>query len=108
MPSIWASVPPVPTTRPRSCRWRSIARQARDSGGLVIARKTSRDIANNGMQVWRSQEGDDGTQVIDNRIEDIAAQSGGSGQNGNAINVYRAHNVSVRGNRIRNAAFSAV
>ena len=81
---------------------------ALDSRGLVIARNTIRDIANNGIQVWRSQEGDDGTQVIDNRIEDVAAQSGGSGQNGNAINVYRAHNVTVRGNRIRNAAFSAV
>ena len=54
------------------------------------------------------QPGDDGTQVLDNRIEDTAAQSGGSGQNGNAINVFRAHNVTVRGNRIRNAAFSAV
>ena len=52
--------------------------------------------------------GDDGTQVLDNRIEDTAAQAGGSGQNGNAINVFRAHNVTVRGNRIRNAAFSAV
>jgi uncharacterized secreted repeat protein (TIGR03808 family) len=81
---------------------------ALDSRGLVIARNTIRDIANNGIQVWRTQEGDDGTQVIDNRIEDVAAQSGGSGQNGNAINVYRAHNVTVRGNRIRNAAFSAV
>src|SRR3954468_2115055 len=79
-----------------------------DSRGLVITRNIIRDIANNGIQVWRTQEGDDGTQVIDNRIEDVAAQSGGSGQNGNAINVYRAHNVTVRGNRIRNAAFSAV
>ena len=58
--------------------------------------------------MWRSQAGDDGTQVIDNRIEDTGAQDGGSGQNGNAINVFRAHNVTVRGNRIKNAAFSAV
>ena len=36
------------------------------------------------------RRGDDGTQVIDNRIEDIGAQNGGSGQNGNAINVFRA------------------
>jgi uncharacterized secreted repeat protein (TIGR03808 family) len=81
---------------------------ALDSRGLVIARNTIRNAFNNGIQVWRSQAGDDGTQVLDNRIEDIAAQSGGSGQNGNAINVFRAHNVTVRGNRIRNAAFSAV
>src|SRR5262249_26292395 len=81
---------------------------ALDSRGLVIARNTIRNASNNGIQVWRSAPGDDGTQVLDNRIEDIAAQSGGSGQNGNAVNVFRAHNVAVRGNRIRNAAFSAV
>ncbi|TMJ02724.1 MAG: TIGR03808 family TAT-translocated repetitive protein [Alphaproteobacteria bacterium] len=81
---------------------------ALDSRGLIIARNTIRNAANNGIQVWRSQAGDDGTQILDNRIEDTAAQAGGSGQNGNAINVFRAHNVSVRGNRIRNAAFSAV
>ena len=78
-----------------------------DSRGLTIARNTIRNAANNGIQVWRSQAGDDGTQVIDNRIEDTLARAGGSGQNGNAINVFRAHNVTVRGNRIRNAAFSA-
>src|SRR5205085_11420775 len=76
-----------------------------DSRGLTIARNTIRGAGNNGIQVWRSQAGDDGTQILDNRIEDTAAQSGGSGENGNAINVFRAHNVTVRGNRIRNAAF---
>src|ERR1700719_1915426 len=38
----------------------------------------------------------------------IANKSGGCGQYGNAINVFRANNVMVRGNRISNAAFSAV
>src|SRR5207244_4231791 len=79
-----------------------------DARGLTIARNRIGSSGNNGIQVWRSQAGDDGTQVLDNRIEDTAAQAGGSGQNGNAINVFRAHNVTVRGNRIRNAAFSAV
>jgi len=46
--------------------------------------------------------------VTDNRIEDIANKSGGSGEHGNAINIFRAGNVIVRGNRIKNAAFSAV
>lgn len=46
--------------------------------------------------------------MVDNRIEDVLARDGGSGQNGNAINVFRAGNVVVRGNRISNAAFSAV
>jgi uncharacterized secreted repeat protein (TIGR03808 family) len=79
-----------------------------DARGLVIGGNSIRDAGNNGIVVWRSQPGDDGTLVLDNRIEDIAARSGGSGQNGNAINVFRAGNVIVRSNRVRNAAFSAV
>jgi uncharacterized secreted repeat protein (TIGR03808 family) len=79
-----------------------------ESRGLTIARNTIRKSGNNGIQVWRSQAGDDGTQVIDNRIEDTTALKGGSGQYGNAVNVFRAHNVTVRGNRIKTAAFSAV
>src|SRR5947207_6725258 len=46
---------------------------ALDSRGLMIARNTIRSAFNNGIRVWRSQEGDDGTQVLDNRIEDTAA-----------------------------------
>ena len=46
--------------------------------------------------------------MVDNRIENIDNRSGGSGQYGNAINVFRAGNVIVRGNRIGNCAFSAV
>ena len=79
-----------------------------DARGLIIGQNTIRDAGDNGIQVWRSNAGDDGTLVIDNRIENISAKSGGSGQNGNAVNVFRAGNVIVRGNRIRNAAFSAV
>ena len=79
-----------------------------DARGLVISGNVVRGAGNNGIQVWRSEAGDDGTIVVDNRIEDIAARAGGSGQNGNAINVFRAANVIVRGNRIRGAAFSAV
>ena len=79
-----------------------------DARGLKLAGNTIRGAGNNGILVWRSQAGDDGTLVVDNRIEDIAARAGGSGQNGNAINVFRAGNVIVRGNRIKGAAFSAV
>ncbi|MFY9692227.1 MAG: TIGR03808 family TAT-translocated repetitive protein [Xanthobacteraceae bacterium] len=79
-----------------------------DAAGLRIAGNTVRRAGNGGILVWRSKPGDDGTLVIDNRIEDVANKAGGSGQYGNAINVFRADNVIVRGNRIRNAAFSAV
>lgn len=79
-----------------------------DGRGLSIGNNIVRNAGNNGIQVWRSDKGDDGTLVIDNRIENVFARSGGSGQNGNAVNVFRAANVMVRGNRISNAAFSAV
>ncbi len=79
-----------------------------DAQGLTIRDNVMRTAGNNGILVWRSQKGDDGTLVVDNRIEDISAKRGGSGQYGNAINVFRAANVAVRGNRISRAAFSAV
>jgi uncharacterized secreted repeat protein (TIGR03808 family) len=81
---------------------------SRDARGLVIATNTVRDTGNNGILVWRSTAGEDGTLVIDNRIENIAARAGGNGQNGNAINIFRAGNVIVRGNFIRGTAFSAI
>jgi uncharacterized secreted repeat protein (TIGR03808 family) len=79
-----------------------------DARGLKIAGNTVRGAGNGGILVWRSERGDDGTLVIDNRIEGIMNKAGGSGQYGNAVNVFRADNVIVRGNRIRNATFSAV
>jgi len=79
-----------------------------DARGLRIAGNTVRGAGNGGILVWRSAPGDDGTLVVDNRIEGILNKAGGSGEYGNAINVFRADNVIVRGNRIRNAAFSAV
>jgi uncharacterized secreted repeat protein (TIGR03808 family) len=79
-----------------------------DARGLRIAGNTVRGAGNGGILIWRSEPGDDGTIVVDNRIEGVMNKSGGSGQYGNAINVFRADNVIVRGNRIRNAAFSAV
>ena len=85
-----------------------VAIHALDARGLVIARNRITGAGNNGIQVWRSAAGDDGTIVVDNRIESIDNRSGGSGQYGNAVNVFRAANVIVRGNRIRNCAFSAV
>jgi uncharacterized secreted repeat protein (TIGR03808 family) len=79
-----------------------------DGRGLMIARNTVFNAGNNGIQVWRSQAGDDGTIVSENRIEAIDNRSGGSGQYGNAINVFRAGNVMVRGNRIKDCAYTAV
>ena len=79
-----------------------------DARGLRINANTINGAGNGGILVWRSTSGDDGTLIIDNRVENISNKSGGSGEWGNAINVFRADNVIVRGNRIRAAAFSAV
>jgi uncharacterized secreted repeat protein (TIGR03808 family) len=79
-----------------------------DAKGLTVTRNTIQDTNNNGIEILRTSIGDDGTLVADNHIEDIKAGPGGSGQYGNAINAFRAGNVIVRGNRIRNCDYSAV
>lgn len=71
--------------------------------GNAIARS-----GNGGIRVWRSTKQSDGSTIEDNTIEDTQARGGGDGQNGNAINVFRAADVIVRNNTIRNAAFTAV
>jgi uncharacterized secreted repeat protein (TIGR03808 family) len=79
-----------------------------DGRGLIIADNTVLKSGNNGIQVWQSDRRYDGTLIADNRVEDTTARAGGSGQYGNAISIFRAGNVIVRGNHIRNAAFSAI
>jgi uncharacterized secreted repeat protein (TIGR03808 family) len=79
-----------------------------DAQGLMVTRNTIQGTNDNGIEILRTAIGDDGTIVADNRIEDIKAGPGGSGQYGNAINAFRAGNVIVRGNRIRNCDYSAV
>ena len=79
-----------------------------DALGLLVTRNTIIGTNDNGIEILRTAIGDDGTMVLDNRIEDVKAGPGGSGQYGNAINAFRAGNVIVRGNRIRNCDYSAV
>ncbi|MCF4097896.1 TIGR03808 family TAT-translocated repetitive protein [Maritalea mediterranea] len=63
---------------------------------------------NNGILIWRDEPGYDGTIVAQNQIEAIEWRSGGNGQNGNGINVFRSQNVIVANNIIRDCAFTAV
>lgn len=79
-----------------------------DARGLIVSRNTIIGTNDNGIEILRTAIGDDGTLVADNRIENIKAGPGGSGQYGNAINAFRAGNVIVRGNRIWNCDYSAV
>ena len=84
------------------------ALHALNSKGLEISGNQVHDIGNNGIQVWTSDKAEDGTLVTNNRVDRIAAKDGGSGQNGNGINVYKAGNVVVSNNRVTDCAYSAI
>jgi len=79
-----------------------------DAAGLQIVGNVVDGCRNNGIQIWRSQKGYDGTQVLANRVSNVRAEAGGSGQNGNGINIFRAGGVIVGENVIRDCAFTAV
>jgi uncharacterized secreted repeat protein (TIGR03808 family) len=79
-----------------------------DNTSMILSGNIIRGSGNGGIRVWQSSKRHDGTIVSDNTIEDCAARAGGTGQNGNGVNVFRAANVIVRNNTIRRCAFSAV
>jgi uncharacterized secreted repeat protein (TIGR03808 family) len=82
--------------------------RAIESTGLTISDNAVDDCGNAGILVYRWSEGEDGTIVTGNRVTRIAANAGGTGQNGNGINVFRAHGVIVANNRIADCAFTAI
>ncbi|WP_394893374.1 TIGR03808 family TAT-translocated repetitive protein [Mesorhizobium sp. AaZ16] len=75
---------------------------------LDITGNSVSDCANGGILVHRWQIADDGTIVTGNRVERIAARNGGTGQNGNGINTFRANSVMVANNSVSDCAFSAI
>jgi uncharacterized secreted repeat protein (TIGR03808 family) len=79
-----------------------------DATALEVSGNTVSDIGNNGILVWRSEAGEDGSIISNNHIARIAAEDGGTGQNGNGINVFRAGNVIVSNNRITDCAYSGI
>ncbi|RWD59599.1 MAG: TIGR03808 family TAT-translocated repetitive protein [Mesorhizobium sp.] len=79
-----------------------------EAGGLEISGNTVSDCANGGILVHRWQQAEDGTIVSGNRVQRIGARSGGTGQNGNGINAFRAGNVIIWGNVVSDCAFSAI
>ncbi|HVY20428.1 MAG TPA: TIGR03808 family TAT-translocated repetitive protein [Bauldia sp.] len=82
--------------------------RAIESTGLTISDNTVEDCGNAGILVYRWTAGEDGTIVTGNRIARISATAGGTGQNGNGINVFRAHGVIVANNRVADCAFTAI
>ncbi|MEI9405101.1 TIGR03808 family TAT-translocated repetitive protein [Mesorhizobium argentiipisi] len=79
-----------------------------EAGGLEISGNTVSDCANGGILVHRWQAAEDGTIVSGNRVQRIGARNGGTGQNGNGINAFRAGNVIISGNIVSDCAFTAI
>ena len=81
---------------------------ANDSTGMALDANTITRCGNGGILIHRRQKGEDGSIVSGNRITRTGATYGGTGQFGNAINVYRADGVVVSGNHISDSAFTAI
>jgi len=79
-----------------------------EAGRMQVVGNTVADCGNGGILVHRWQSAEDGTIVTGNRVERIAARAGGTGQNGNGINVFRAGSTIVSGNQVSDCAFSAI
>ncbi len=95
----------------RHCRFAEIGDVAifsMGAAGLDVIHNHIHDIGNNGIQIWQPEKREDGSLVAFNRIERVKGASGGNGPYGNGINVFRAGNVTVTGNRISDCRFSAI
>jgi len=79
-----------------------------NSYDLILTQNRVGNCGNGGILVWRDESGHDGTIVSQNQINGIAARAGGSGQNGNGINLFMADEVVVADNVIDECAFSAI
>lgn len=81
---------------------------ALENTGLAIRDNEVTGCSNGGILVHRWTPGEDGTIVTGNRISQIGAANGGTGQWGNGINVFRAHSVMIANNQVNDCAFSAI
>ncbi|SER52275.1 twin-arg-translocated uncharacterized repeat-containing protein [Faunimonas pinastri] len=87
---------------------RSAGIHIRQSAGFSITDNVLTDCGDRGILISRETESDDNSIVRGNRIGDIPARSGGTGQNGNGINLSKANGVIITDNRIDNCDFSAI
>ncbi|MGD1887264.1 MAG: TIGR03808 family TAT-translocated repetitive protein [Cohaesibacteraceae bacterium] len=87
---------------------RGAAIVSNDGQGIAIRDNVVTDCADNGILVHRWSAGHDGTQIIGNRIARIGARSDGTGSFGNGIHAFRADDVMIANNTIRDCVFSAV
>ncbi|KZL20932.1 hypothetical protein PsAD2_00924 [Pseudovibrio axinellae] len=79
-----------------------------NANALTIEGNNIRDCGDGGILVHRWSQGYDGTLVCNNRISQVSSKNGGTGQNGNGINIFRADGVTVSNNKISDCTFSAI
>lgn len=79
-----------------------------ESHDLAIRDNHVSGCGNGGILVHRYKPAEDGTIVTGNRVTGILSRAGGTGQNGNGINIFRAGNVMVANNHVEDCAFSAI
>ena len=79
-----------------------------DSRGLTIEGNEVEECGNNGIQIWRSEAGDDRSTIRGNRVSRIRADAGGDGPNGNGISLFRAGGVIIEGNQLRDCAMTFI
>ncbi len=95
-------------TGSKICDVLDFALKSLDAKGLDVSGNVVTNCSNNGILIWRTESGEDGSTITNNRISKIRNSAGGSGQYGNGINVYRAGSVIVAQNRISDCAYTAV
>ncbi len=79
-----------------------------ESDALSITGNEVFDCGNGGILVHRWKKAADNSVVNGNRVYRIRANDGGTGQNGNGINIFRADNVMVANNHVSDCAFTAI
>lgn len=79
-----------------------------DSRGLNLSANRVIKCGNGGFLIWGGQSRHDGSIISGNSITGIGNTNGGTGQNGNGINIFRCNDVIVGNNQIADCAFSAI
>lgn len=75
---------------------------------VMIKDNSLSGLNDNGICVWNSSVGGNGSWIVSNTINWVDNASGGTGEYGNGILIYRAGNVKVSENNIFNTKFSAI
>ena len=94
-----------------SCRFASLDEFgliAQDCHALQISGNALDDMGNGGIAVWQTAKGHDGARISNNVISKVRAESGGSGQVGNGINVFNGANVTIANNLATDCAYSGI